>query len=176
MVSLAGAVGRGLVTSTTVTGPVGIDGATASAHEMASGGELNRIVLALFGLALLLVVLGWWYARATRPPAPALEGLAVVGRASFRHASPERRRAQLERVRRRRGQGPEVDAEPVVDDAWEPDVLPLVSVAPADVVVLRERADRGDGWSVPAALHVPDIDAGDGIPSEPWPTASTSTR
>jgi hypothetical protein len=176
MVSLAGAVVRGLVTSTTVTVPGGIDDATVSAREIAAGGELNRIVLALFGLALLLVVLGWWYARATRPLAPALEGLAVVGRASFRHASPERRRAQLDRVRRRRGQVPDVEAEPVVDDSGEPEVLPLVSVAPADVVVLRERADRGDGWAVPAALCAPDIDAGDGIPSEPWPTASTSTR
>jgi hypothetical protein len=148
------------VAQTTTT--VGDPGATRT---------IDRIVLTLLLLAVGLLVVGWWYARMTRPVASELEGLRVVGRRSFRRASPARRDRRLAPVRRRR-----VDASETVvpDERLELGPLPLAVVPLPDPGDPPAVAEPVSVWPLPALMS-PDGDGEERIPSEPWANRSTST-
>ena len=91
--------------SSTVPTSVVVATAPTSAVEVGdpeSTRRINRVIVALLGLAVLFAAITVWFWRVTRPVAAHLEGLEIIGRSRLRAG-------HLDRLRRARGTPPKLN-------------------------------------------------------------------
>lgn len=131
--------------SSTVPTSVVVATAPTSAVEVgdpASTRRINRLIVALLGLAVLFAAITVWFWRVTRPVAAHLEGLEIIGRKRLRAG-------HLDRLRRARGIPPKLDiveaepvvAEPVVAPAAAPSAIESVTESKLELELLHVSDD-----------------------------------
>lgn len=97
-----------LPTQSTTLSPITAPPTTAAPINDAKATRLvNRVILALVGLALLVAFLTFWYWRATKPVPPALDGLDLLSTRKWLRGKPEKRARLLAEFHAKRGPVPE---------------------------------------------------------------------
>ena len=131
--------------SSTVPTSVVVATAPTSAVEVGdpeSTRRINRLIVALLGLAVLFAAITVWFWRVTRPVGAHLEGLEIMGHRRLRAG-------RLDRLRRARGTPPKLDiveaeavvAEPVVAPAAAPSAIELVTASELESELLHVADD-----------------------------------
>jgi hypothetical protein len=95
------------VQSTSLT-PVSVAPTTApSINDNKATTLVNRVIFALIGLAVLVALLTFWYWRATKPVAPAIDGLDLMSTRKWLRGKPDKRARLLSEYHAKRGPVPE---------------------------------------------------------------------
>lgn len=144
-----------LPTQSTTLSPITAPATTAAPINDAKATRLvNRVVLALVGLALLVAFLTFWYWRATKPVPPALDGLDLLSTRKWLRGKPEKRARLLAEFHAKRG--------PVAEEVIARTNAPTVKVgaavaapnpAPAPLVVPAMAGARSDLGSLASGDH-----------------------
>ena len=88
--------------------------------------RINQLITTLLGLAVVFAVITAWFWRSTKPVAPHLAGLAMMGSRRFRRSPVLDKAGRLELLRQDRGAAPEPE---IIGPVAEPVAEPVVEVA-----------------------------------------------
>jgi hypothetical protein len=135
------------ISSSEATPASGPSSTARAGADPASTRTVDRIVVALVGLAALILLVTLWFWRSTKPKPRWLEGLDALGSRRWRRATPEERARLLATVHERHGEvreeelivPPEARPEPA------PPPEPVIAELPAEMEPAPEPVASGDG-------------------------------